>query len=542
MDTDTSGIPLFNNQGQFSDKESDLHLKLLYNYHQRLGYKHMLVTGIVNAISSLFGILFSMFIVSCVNWTSIFDHTSKSLHDAMYDTCWPKSNWVSFAYTLYLIGWLLHVGMTVSYLSQATEVHELWTRRLELPEDVKWISWKRVTEMYAQNIDPQATDDYIVSKVLRFDNYLIAMLNRNIFGFDGGRLFTKTIEWSLWLSFRLAFFTPSSGLPPDFLHQVNHHTYTRRLKLAFMTVGGVSALFAPFIFLASLVYFAYHYGSMFHKDPHKVGLLQFTPLAKWKLRDFNELPHVFNERLEGAHEAVKEFIADYADERYLGVIKLIEFITGSLLVVLVAVSFIDQKILVNFTIWDDHPVLFVMGVVGFIFVVCQSSVKNQGFVSDPEKRFNELKSTLHFEPYSWDRLSLKAKHREIRKLFRYKVVVFLHEILSILYGPFIFLFWLPKRCDTIVKFLRDHSVEVHGRGVMCTWSLLNRGDEEDPPTPTPTNPFPSETSVSDNNSNSQDAMDMSLNLKYNTSVANFQRYYRQAHQLPTLNDTTHTTF
>jgi hypothetical protein len=44
--------------------------------------------------------------------------------------------------------------------------------------------------------------------------------------------------------------------------------------------------------------------------------------------------------------------------------------------------------------------------------------------------------------------------------------------------PFIFLFWLPKRSTSIVQFLRENSVLVSGRGIVCVYSVLNPTDEE----------------------------------------------------------------
>lgn len=536
MNTGTSGsryveIPQTPNS-QVTGFDSDFYFRLLYSYHQKFGYKCMQTTKICSLLSSLFGLAFSMFLLSCISWEDIFLHNVNTLKGALRQTCKPDSDYMTFVYAFFIIGWFIQAGHVISFLSQASDVHELWRQKLELPEDVKWISWTEVMDQYASNVDIRATRDYIVSRIMRYDNYLIAMLNKNIFGFDSGRLFSKTIELNLWLAFKVAFFTSNSGLHVDFLLPANHTVYTRRLKYIFIGLGILNAVVAPFILLGCIVYFLYRYVSIYHKDPHKIGIYQFTPLAKWKLRDFNELPHVYLERLNRAHKTVEEYLSEFADERYNGVYRLLEFITGSVLAVLVWVSFMDQTLLVSFTLYGDQHILFFMGVFGAIFMGCQSAIRKDAPVSDPDERFNDLIQVLHYTPLSWNRLSTKARYIEIQKLFRYRITIFFHEVMSLLYSPFIFMFWLPRRADKIVKFLRDNSSYIPDRGVVCTYSLLSRTtatSETGGDGVCVGNGRPRSLGVFDALSDSTETgIDQSLNLKWNHSIANFQQYYQQS--------------
>lgn len=506
-----------------AEKYSDSHFRVLYRYHQRLGWQPMFIEAICKLLTSLFTILFSMFILSCVAWEKIWHHQVSFFGDALHDTCMPESLWVRTMYAVFIIMWLIHLGQTVSWLSSINEIHDHWERKLStLGEDVKWISWNSVTHTYANNDEALArypnVDDYITSKVMRYDNYLIAMLSANVFGFDNSWFsFTRFVELNLWWAFRIAFFSMESGLTRDFLHTMNHAVYTRRLRVAFTIVGIVNAVIVIFASIASFVFFVYKNLGLYHKDPTKIGAYQFTPLARWKLRDFNELPHLFAERLEGAQAEVKDYLDDFGDERMNAVFKLGEFVFASLFTVSVILSLVHPTLMFA----EGWSTLFVMGAFGALFMWCQGTTKDNKVRPDPEQRFNDLVSVLHYTPRCWETLSIRTKYMEIRSLFKLRLVVFVHEFWSLLTCPFLFLAWLPKRADTIVTFLRDHSKFVAGRGVLCTYAVF----DERPQLHGSSTSLVSELSEAINMDRSTD-LDASMTLKWNRSRAQFKKNFR----------------
>jgi autophagy-related protein 9 len=105
-------------------------------------------------------------------------------------------------------------------------------------------------------------------------------------------------------------------------------------------MGILNLLFAPFIVLYLLMYSFFRYfevsyaretgdervaGSNFaaisdqsqeyHKNPSSFGGRQYTPYAQWKFREFNELPHLFERRLDRSYPIAKEYIDQFPKER-----------------------------------------------------------------------------------------------------------------------------------------------------------------------------------------------------------------------------------
>lgn len=53
----------------------------------------------------------------------------------------------------------------------------------------------------------------------------------------------------------------------------------------------------------------------YHKNPSSIGGRTYTPYAKWKFREFNELPHLFQTRLDSSHPIAKKYIDQFPKER-----------------------------------------------------------------------------------------------------------------------------------------------------------------------------------------------------------------------------------
>lgn len=103
------------------------------------------------------------------------------------------------------------------------------------------------------------------------------------------------------------------------------------LKRRFIFMGILNAMFAPFIVIYLLSYSFFRYFEVsflrrddiadhltrqeYHKNPSSIGSRQYTPYAQWKFREFNELPHLFERRLDRSYPTAKEYIDQFPKER-----------------------------------------------------------------------------------------------------------------------------------------------------------------------------------------------------------------------------------
>lgn len=58
----------------------------------------------------------------------------------------------------------------------------------------------------------------------------------------------------------------------------------------------VNFLLSPFLIAFLLIYFFLRNGEAFYHRPSSLGARRWSALAKWRLREFNELPHLVTHR------------------------------------------------------------------------------------------------------------------------------------------------------------------------------------------------------------------------------------------------------
>lgn len=163
----------------------------------------------------------------------------------------------------------------------------------------------------------------------------------------------------------------------------------------------MNAVLAPFIVLYLLVYSFFRYFEEYHKNPSTIGLRTFTPLARWQFREFNELPHLFNQRLNHAHPIAESYVAHFPRERTAVICRFVAFVAGSLAAVLILFSLIDPDAFLHFEITKDRTVLFWIGITGAIVAVARGMIPDDKQTGDPESLMSEIIEHTHYCPQDW---------------------------------------------------------------------------------------------------------------------------------------------
>ena len=456
---------------------NDMFFKHLYEYQQGGGFTCILITHICYVLTVLFAITLSTFILTCVDWTSLMKREHTDISEAIYPMCRPpngRNGFLTFTFIIFIIWWSVVTYRTFRYIHRMWKIRDIWTGILGLSSDVKWVTWQMVIDRYHERVDNSADSNYMVNRIMRWDNYLIAILTMDVLGFRrfAPLIFTKVFEWNLEMSIRWALFREDDIPIKDILNKDQREEYVERLRKTFMMFGVLNIIFFPFVFSALTVYFVYRYVSEFQHNPKAMGLYSFTPFAKWKLRDFNELDHVYRTRMTRAHPKIIEYLAQFVDEVSNIIFKFLSFVIGVILSILLVVSFYNPDIIISLFI-TEKPIIFYVGTLGALLLWIQNSTVDEPIVYEPDEKFDELVKMLHCMPTTWATMSTRDRYMEIRKLFRYKWVVFVQEIFSVVYVPFIFIFWMPMRCYEIVNFFKDNSVNMEKLDIICSCAVFD---------------------------------------------------------------------
>jgi len=212
----------------------------------------------------------------------------------------------------------------------------------------------------------------------------------------------------------------------------------------------------------------------FHKNPAQLGSRAYTPLAEWKFREFNELPHLFQRRVNMSYPFATRYLDQFPKDKTIQLAKFVAFLAGALTAVLAVASLLDPDIFIGFEITHERTVLFYLGVFGTVWAVARGMVPEDSLVFDPVFAIQEVIEYTHYEPAHWKgRLHSNEVRVEFSSLYQMKVLIFLEEILSIIITPFVLWFALPDCSERLIDFFREFTVHVDGLGYVCSFALFD---------------------------------------------------------------------
>jgi autophagy-related protein 9 len=382
-------------------------------------------------------------------------------------------------------------------------MHDFYHHLLDIPDrDIQTIQWQQVVNrimalrdlnLATATVTPEtrkilnsksrqrldAVD--IAGRLMRRDNYLIALFNKEILDvtvplpFLGNRyIFSETTRWHVNLAIMdFVFSGPNGQFNPDFLKERNRRELVKRLRTRFFWTGIISILCAPFAVVFVLASYMFKYFTEYHKDPGQLSNRDFTTFAQWKFREFNELPHYFSRRRNMAYPFANAYLAQFPKDKTEQISSFVAFITGAFAFVLVVFTLLDSELFLNFEITPGKTAIFWIGIFSTIYRVARGSSPQEDQVTDPSYYLNHVIYHTRYEPESWrDRLHTDEVRAEFAQLYQPKILIFAEEILSMVITPFLLIFRLPACSERIVDFFREFSIVVDGLGVTCSYSMF----------------------------------------------------------------------
>ena len=400
-------------------------------------------------------------------------------------------------------------------------MRDFYTHLLEIPDDeLQTISWQEVVArlmalrdanpITADNVAPrnrkymgsqskQRMDAHdIANRLMRRENYLIALFNKDILDLRlpipflrNRQFFSRTMEWNLSFTILDFVFNQHGQVRPLFLKDSSRKMLSEALRRRFLIAGLTNVIFAPFIIVYCIMHYFFRYFNVstasfpiqvlglieyqeYQKNPSQLGSRQYTPLAEWKFREFNELWHLFQRRVNMSYPFASRYVDQFPKEKTIQLSRFIAFVTGALVSVLALASIFDPDLFLGFELTPDRTVLFYLGVFGTIWAVARGVVPDDNHVFDPEFALRDVVEYTHYMPNHWKgRLHTEEVKKEFSALYQMKIITFIEEIMSLVFTPFVLLFTLPLCCDRIVDFFREFTVHVDGLGYICSFALFD---------------------------------------------------------------------
>ncbi|BGP66174.1 hypothetical protein NBRC10512_001448 [Rhodotorula toruloides] len=494
----------------------DAFLQQVYLYYVGKGIWAIGLERTLNLLTVGWVIGFSTFLVGCIDYPRLWD--SHRLSEVVIPRCTSRMSGFTLllfiAFAAFYAWRVVRFGMGVRRL---WDMHEFYTELLEVPEsDIQTIPWHAIVARLsalrashpsalssrAHSSDParpaERLDAHdVANRIMREENYLIALFNKSLLDISlplpqpvakvvgkkrfGKSMLTQTLEWNLSFCLLGFLFGRDGQVRRAFLSERNKKELVEALRRRFILMGLINAVFAPFIVLYLLMYSFFRYFEEYHKNPSSIGSRQFTPLARWKFREFNELPHHFQQRLALAHPLADQYINHYPKAKTVLLSRFVAFLAGSFAAVLILFSLIDPDAFLHFEITPGRTVLFYIGVFGTILAVARGMLPDENRVVDPEELMRNIVEHTHYLPKEWkDKLHSAEVHVAFGKLFQMKVSLFLQELFSVLITPLVLWYSLPKCAGPVVDFFREFTVHVDGLGYVCSFAVFDFKRHGDP--------------------------------------------------------------
>ncbi|GAA5815555.1 hypothetical protein MFLAVUS_009067 [Mucor flavus] len=450
--------------------------KRVYEYFQGKGLYCILLARLLNLLTLAFMIIFSTFLIGCVNYSEITSH--HKLSEVVEPQCLSKLSITKvFSLSIFIVWWVWQGIRFVTDIPMLKEMHNFYTHLLLIPDqDMQTVSWEKVLERIIDiretnpNVsDIRLTEHDVASRIMRKENYMIALFNKDLLNLTipflrQKHIFTKDLEWNLSYCLLGFVFDHRGQIRKRFLKEKNKHVLVAGLKRRFMFMGLLNFVLAPFIF----AYLEYH------KNPGEMGSREYTPFAKWKFREFNELPHLFLKRIRSSYEFANLYINQFPKVKTILTAKFVSFLAGSFAGVLALFTLFDSEALLNFEITSNGTVLFYLGITGTLFAVTRGMIPDENQVFEPERLLRQVVEHTHYLPAEWKhKLHTDQVRAEFCLLFNYKVGIFIQELASVLFAPLVLCLSLPTSAEQIVDFFREFTVHVDGLGYVCSFAQFD---------------------------------------------------------------------
>lgn len=421
-----------------------------------------IVRGATRMVSLLFAIYFCTNLLFKVNWSALWQVPfTGPLFMPVVEHGWAYTFIVWSAYITFIIDCV----MQIKHMQYAYDISCHW-KKWKLSEDVVWIPWSKVVEAMGNR------NEHLLQRQMRLDNYLTAMSIENAMQIPA-ILYNQSLEWTLKQCMYASIFDSRQGPSSDIMVPANVDVFVRRFKISLWVAGTCTVVFMPVLTLMEIMKMVMHSLAMYQQDPTRFGHYAFTYQAMTEMRDFNELPHTFQSRLDKARPLVREVISVEMPTVMRQLMQLFEVISGSMLAFIVLIGLLNQSAPSSIRVWGQ-TLFFWAGIFGFVYISCRSKVEKSPLgIEDPEKKVDKLVKELHHVPATWNTLSLRGKFHEIHTFFRLSLVIQLGNVASTFCLPLFFLLWFPHKAEDIVRTMMALSVEDANLGVVCKYAVLS---------------------------------------------------------------------
>ncbi|KAJ2696932.1 autophagy protein atg9 [Coemansia sp. IMI 209128] len=477
-------------------KHQDEFFCRVYAYYTGKGALTLILTRVLQLATLLFVVALSTFVFGCIDHAKV--RKQKSLSAVVIPQC---TSHFSLPATLFLWAfaafWAAQLVRTVLDIPPLLEIRAFFTEVLGVqPADIGTVAWHEVVNRMvtlreveireyrnltkSRILGYRLTADGIINRIMRRENYMLALFNKDLLdisvpGLGKEQVLTKALEWNLSFCLMNYLFDERGQLRRRFLKESNRAILSEGLRRRFKFMAIINMMFAPFIVLFLVLYSFLRYFEELYHEPGTLTSRAFTPYAKYKFRNFNEVPHTFRTRLSSAHPKAALYLSQFRNDALIAVARFVSFVAGSFTALLIVFTVVDNELSLEFEISGHRTVLFYIGLFSAILAAARGMIpaEEQEYLHPAWIIRDALEDLQYMEPEWRGKLDTTMVRRGFESLFTYKLLIFFHELLGVVTAPFIMLFSLPGCAEKVIDFFREFTVNIDGLGYVCSFAAFD---------------------------------------------------------------------
>ncbi|EXJ88922.1 hypothetical protein A1O3_01986 [Capronia epimyces CBS 606.96] len=473
-----------------------------YTYYVYHGFWSILLMRFLNLVTVAFVVGFSLFLTQCIDYREIRGSTKMS--EIRVPQCGKNMGFIPNALLwLTTFIWIWKSALYIIDIPRLRHMHDFYHYLLDTPEqEIQSISWQEIVSrlmalrdsnptitstskkpgVYIRSQDKQRMDAHdIANRLMRRQNYMIAMINKDLLDLTlpipflrNRKLFTRTLEWNIDVCIMDFVFNRKGQVRTLFLKDTYRKDLSDALRNRFILAGIASLIFAPFLAIFFILKHFFENFNEYQKNPAQIGSREYSRFAQWKFREFNELYHLFQRRVNMSYPFATRYINQFPKDKTIQAAQFVSLVSGAVVSVLGLATILDQENFLNFEVTPGRTTIFYLGIFGSIWAVARGLLPDDNMVYDTSLAIQEVIQFTHYEPQHWaGRLHTIEVKQEFSQLYQMKLVIFMEEVLSMIFTPFVLWFSLPKCSDRIIDFFREFTVHVDGIGYVCSFAEFN---------------------------------------------------------------------
>lgn len=471
--------------------KSDEFYQEVYDYYRRKGFMCIVLERICHLITIAFVIWFSVFLFGCIDYSLISENSQLS--QVLVDQCIYQLSWkIKFFLSGFILLWLYLFSNYFSEFLRIRKIHYFYNCKLKIKDkDIQSISWntviKKIIKLYneekAELEDQSEVEELdahkIINIIMRKENYFIALINKDCIKFsipffESKQLLTNILEWNVQWCINNFVFDKDGHVKEYFLDKDKKLNLSKSLAQRFQFMGIVNLILLPFLLVFTVAYSFFRYSEEIYHQPGSIMKRTYSLLAQWKFRQFNELPHDFEKRMNRSYESAMTYLSQFPNSRFSIISKLIVFISGSIITVLTILTLIDQEFFNSFEITQGCSVLFYIGIFTSILAFTKGQISEDYKEYDPQALMENVAQETHYYPKKWREEAYSDEVKsEFESYFDKKIYLILRDIYGLVLTPFILMITLPNCSYKIINFFEEFTVNLSSVGYVCSFAIFD---------------------------------------------------------------------